>query len=41
MAEPAFSSKPVVQMHEKRKFNWVVLALLTAVIAAFLANLFL
>jgi len=26
------SSKPVVQLHEKRKFNWLVLGLLLVVI---------
>jgi len=29
----AGSAKPVLQMREKRKFNWLVLALLLAVIA--------
>ena len=32
--ETAANSKPVLQMREKRKFNWLVLALLLAVIVA-------
>ena len=30
--ENAASAKPVLQLREKRKFNWLVLALLSAVI---------
>lgn len=31
--ENAASAKPVLQLREKRKFNWLVLALLLVVIA--------
>jgi hypothetical protein len=31
--ENTASAKPVLQMREKRKFNWLVLALLLVVIA--------
>ena len=32
--ENTASAKPVLQMREKRKFNWLVLALLLAVVVA-------
>jgi hypothetical protein len=31
-SENAASAKPVLQMREKRKFNWLVLALLLVVV---------
>ena len=35
------SANPILQMHEKRKFNWLVLALLLVVIIAGAASLLL
>lgn len=35
----AASAKPVIQLREKRKFNWLVLALLLAVIVVGAASL--
>jgi len=40
-SESTASTKPVIQLREKRRFNWLVLALLLAVIAVGAASLLL